>query len=555
MGAPRFSILTPVYNTPAGVLQKMLFSVETQGYGDWELCLVDDASTEPHVREILAAAAARDGRIRVEFAAENSGIVGASNKALAMARGEFVALLDHDDLLHPDALAHVAEALDGAPEADYLYTDEDKISASGHHRDPFFKPDWSPERMRTQMYTCHLSVLRRALVEEVGGFDPEFEGSQDWDLVLKVTERARRVLHVPRILYHWRMLETSAAAGGEAVKPYAFEAGRRAVQAHCDRIGLEAEVERDPDDPGILHLQPRLRSEPLVSIVIPTAGQRRDVRFEEVVLVVNCVRSILEDSSYENVEIVVVYGEATPAEVLEELRELGGERLRLVPFEGAFDFSAKINLGALHSRGEHLLLLNDDIEVRTRDWLERMVMYNAQEGVGAVGAKLLWGDGRLQHVGVGFDGGLPGHYHHGFAENYRGYSNFTLIARNCLAVTGACLMTKRSVFEQLGGLTRTFPVNFNDIDYCLKAYKEGLRIIFDPDTVMYHFESSSRDPEVKAWEKELLEERWSSLANPDPYGNPGLTGGLPRITSYISWMKRRPGPTWKRQRRRIEALR
>jgi O-antigen biosynthesis protein len=555
LAAPRFSVLTPVYNTPAGVLRKMLASVETQTYGDWELCLVDDASTEPHVREILSAAAGRDPRIRVEFAAENSGIVGASNRALALARGEFVALLDHDDLLHPDALAHVAEALAGAPEADFVYTDEDKISASGHHRDPFFKPDWSPERMRTQMYTCHLSVLRRSLVEEVGGFDPEFEGSQDWDLVLKVTEKARRVLHLPRILYHWRMLETSAAAGGEAVKPYAFEAGRRAVQAHCDRIGLEAEVERDPHDPGILHLQPRLRTEPLVSIVIPTAGQRRDVRFQEVVLVVNCVRSILEDSSYENLEIVVVYGEATPPGVLDELRELAGERLRLVPYEGAFNFSAKINLGAVHSRGEHLLLLNDDIEVRTRDWIERMVMYDAQEGVGAVGGKLLWGDGRLQHVGVGFDNGLPGHYHRGFAEDYKGYSNFTLIARNCLAVTGACLMTRRSVFERLGGLTTTLPVNFNDIDYCLKAYKEGLRIIYDPDLIMYHFESSSRDPEVRAWEKEALEERWAGLANPDPYGNPNLTGGLPRIPSYVAWMKRRPGPTWKRQRRRFEAVR
>jgi O-antigen biosynthesis protein len=555
LSAPRFSIVTPVYETPAGVLKKMLASVELQSYGDWELCLVDDASKEPHVREILAAAAARDPRIRVEFAETNSGIVGASNCALEMARGEFVALLDHDDTLHPDALAHVSEAIDTAPDADYVYTDEDKITASGNHAHPFFKPDWSPERMRTQMYTCHLSVLRRALVEEVGGFDPDFEGSQDWDLVLRVTERARRILHVPRILYHWRMLETSAAGGGEAAKPYAFEAGKRAVQAHCDRIGLPAEVERDPDDPGVLHLQPRLRSEPLVSIVIPTSGQRRDVRFEEVVLVIHCVRSIVADSSYENFEIVIVYGEATPREVLEELREIGGERLRLVPYEGKFNFSAKINLGAVHSRGEHLLLLNDDIEVRTPDWLERMVMYSEQEGVGAVGGKLLWGDGRLQHVGVGFDGGLPGHYHRGFAEDYRGYANFVVIARNCLAVTGACLMTKRALFEQLGGLTLSLPVNFNDIDYCLKACRQGQRIVYDPDLVMYHFESSSRDPEVKEWEKEQLEDRWSAYAAVDPYGNPNLRFGLPRVQSYVAWAKRRPKPMLKRQRRLFEPIR
>lgn len=555
MSAPRFSILTPVYETPAGVLRKMLASVEAQGYRDWELCLVDDASEQPHVREVLDAAAARDPRIRVEHAERNSGIVGASNLALAMARGEFVAMLDHDDTLHPDALAHVSEAIDRQPEVDYVYTDEDKLTAAGYHANPFFKPDWSPERMRTQMYTCHFSVMRRALVEDVGGFDAEFEGSQDWDLVLKVTERARAVAHVPRILYHWRMLETSAAGGGEAAKPYAFEAGKRAVQAHCDRIGLEAEVERDPEDPGVLHLRPRLRSEPLVSIVIPTAGTRRDVRFEEVVLVVNCVRSILADSSYANYEIVVVYGEATPSEVLDELREIAGERLRLVPFEGEFNFSTKINLGAVHSRGEHLLLLNDDIEVRTPDWIERMVMYSSLEGVGAVGGKLLWGDGRLQHVGIGFDGGLPGHNYRGFHEDYRGYANATMIARNCLAVTGACLMTPRALFQELGGLTETMPVNFNDVDYCLKAHRSGHRSVYDPDLVMYHFESSSRDPEVKEWEVELLEDRWLAYASPDPYGNPNLHHGLPRIPSYVAWARRRPRALLRRQRRRLEPMR
>lgn len=554
MASPRFSILTPVYNTPAGVLRKMLASVETQGCGDWELCLVDDASSEPHVRDVLSRAAARDPRIRVEFAEQNSGIVGASNRALAMARGEFVALLDHDDTLHPDALALVAEALDGAPEADYLYTDEDKINPAGHHVSPFFKPDWSPERMRTQMYTCHLSVLRRALVEEVGGFDPAFEGSQDWDLVLRVTERARAVVHVPRVLYHWRIVPNSAA-GDAVAKPYALEAGLRAVQAHCDRVGLPAEVERDPHDPGVLHLQPRLREEPLVSIVIPTAAQEREVRFEEVVLVVNCVRGIVEKSTYSNYELVVVYGEATPPEVLEELRQIAGERLRLVPFEGKFNFSAKINLGAVNSRGEQLLLLNDDIDVRTPDWIERMVMYAALEGVGAVGGKLLWGDGRLQHVGLGFDGGLPGHDYRGFAEDFRGYFNATMIARNCLGVTGACLMTPREAFDEVGGLTMTLPVNFNDVDYCLKLHAGGRRIVYDPDLVMYHFESSSRDPEVEKWEVEQLEDRWLAYASPDPYGNPNLRYGLPRIPSYLAWVKRRPKPMLRRQRRRLEATR
>jgi len=389
------------------------------------------------------------------------------------------------------------------------------------------------------MYTCHLSVLRRSLVEEVGGFDPEFEGSQDWDLVLKVTERARAILHVPRVLYHWRMLETSAAGGGEAAKPYAFEAGKRAVQAHCDRIGLPAEVVRDPQDPGVLHLQPRLREQPLVSIVIPTGGQEREVRFEQLVLVVNCVRSIVERSTYENYEIVCVAGEAVQPQVVELLREIAGERLRLVRFEGAFNFSAKVNLGAVHSKGKHLLLLNDDIEITTVDWIERMVMYCDRDGVGAVGGKLLWGDDRLQHVGVSFNGGLPGHDYRGFRREFRGYANATQIARNCLAVTGACLMTPRALFEELGGLTTTLPLNFNDVDYCLKVHAAGNRIVYDPDLILYHFESSSRDPEVKAWEEEALIDRWAPMVAVDPFGNPNISRGMPRIGGHFNWVRRR----------------
>jgi len=536
---PRFSILTPVYETPARVLRQMLRSVRSQSHGEWELCLVDDGSRQPHVREILQAAGAKDPRIRVQFSEENAGIVAASNAALAMARGEFVALLDHDDMLHPDALFHVAAAIDANPETDYVYTDEDKVDRTGlRHSESFFKPDWSPERLRTQMYTCHLSVFRRALVEEVGGFDQEFEGSQDWDLVLKVTERARAVAHVPRVLYHWRILDTSAA-GGEAAKPWAFEAGRRAVQAHCERTGFPAEIERDAEDPGILHVNPRLESEPLVSIVIPTAGQVREVRYEPVVLAVHCVKSILESSTYENYEIVCVVDASVEQAVRDQLLEIAGERLRLVEFAEPFSFSAKINLGAVHSRGEHLLLLNDDIEVTTPNWLERMVMYSEREGIGAVGGRLLWGDGRLQHVGVDFGGGLPGHIYRGYSGDYRGYANAVLIARNCLTVTGACLMTRRDVFEELGGLTTVLPVNFNDVDYCLKVHKSGRRIVYDPDLVLYHYESSTRDAEVKRWEFEQLVDRWQQVAAVDPFGNPNLRNGLPRLTSRVSWMRRR----------------
>jgi GT2 family glycosyltransferase len=536
---PRFSILTPTYETPVDVLRAMLESVRGQSFGDWELCLVDDCSQRPEVAETLERAAAEDPRIRFQRRAENGGIVAASNDALAMARGEFLALLDHDDELHPDALALVHEALQGEPQADYVYTDEDKIDRGGRHSGPFFKPDWSPERMRTQMYSCHLSVLRRALVEEVGGFDPEFEGSQDWDLVLKVTERAGAVLHVPRVLYHWRMLETSAAGGGEAAKPWAFEAGKRAVQAHCERIGLQATVERDPADSGVYHLRPQLQGQPLVSIVIPTAGGGREIRYQQKVLVSHCVRSIVERSSYENYEIVCVLDASAPPEVQRELEEIAGDRLRLVPYDRPFNFSEKVNAGAARSEGEHLVLLNDDVEVATPDWLERMVMYSSLDGVGAVGGRLVLQDGRLQHVGVRFENGLPGHPCHGYRGDYKGYGNAVRVAQNLLAVTAACLMTPRALFEAAGGLDPAFPVNYNDCDYCLKLRGLGKRIVYDPDLLMVHFESSSRSKEVEDWEKELLRERWLPLTAPDPYSNPHLRHETPRLTSAFAWRRRR----------------
>lgn len=545
MAGPRFSILTPVHETPADVLRAAIESVRRQRFEDWELCLVDDFSQQPHVGEILTAAERGDPRVRVARRDANTGIVAASNDALAMAEGEFVVLLDHDDRLHPEALALVEGALRADPEADYAYTDEDKLDPAGHHSGPFFKPDWSPERMRTQMYTCHLSVLRRSLVEAVGGFDSEFEGSQDWDLILKVSERARSVVHVPRVLYHWRMLETSAAGGGEEAKPWAFEAGTRAVQAHCERIGLPAKVERDLDHPGVYHLNPVLERRPPVSIVIPTAGQTREVRFEQLVLVTHCVRSIVETSTYDDYEIVCVADSSIGREVLDELRAIAGERLRIVPYDRPFSFSAKINAGAVRSEGEHLLLLNDDMEVITPDWIERLVMYSAHPGIGAVGGKLLWEDGRLQHVGVLFEnGGFPGHPYRGFPTDFNGYSNSVLVAQNLLAVTGACLMTPREAFEEVGGLTTTFPVNYNDIDYCLKLRTKGLRVVYDPDTVLYHFESSSRSSDVDDWEMEMIVERWAPLTAPDPYSNPSLRYGTPRLSSPFKWAQRRPSRKW-----------
>jgi O-antigen biosynthesis protein len=522
VGGPRFSIVTPVYDPSEAILRATVRSVVAQSFADWELCLVDDASPSPHVARVLAELAASDPRIRVATRAANGGIVAASQDAVALAGGEFLALLDHDDELHPDALRLVDEALRATPEADYAYTDEDKIDAQGRRSGPFYKPDWSPERLRTQMYTCHLSVLRASLVAEVGGFLEGSEGSQDWDLVLRVTERARAVVHVPQVLYHWRTLDTSTAGRGEAAKPYAYAAGTRALQAHCDRIGFPARVDHDDEHAGIYHLRPALESHPPVTIVIPTRGTENDVRGERVSLVAHCVASIVATSTYPDYEIVVVADTATPPEVVDHLAALGGDRLRVVPYDKPFNFSDKVNTGALAGRGEHILLLNDDMEVLTPDWIERMVMYSAFPGIGVVGARLLFGDGRLQHVGVVLGNALPGHLYRGFRGDRGGYMNMVWVANNFTAVTGACLMTSRAAFDDVGGLSTAFPLSFNDIDYCLKLRSRGLRVVYDPDTVLYHFESASRSPEVSDWEFAQFRARWAHATELDPYDNPNF---------------------------------
>lgn len=520
---PRFSIITPVYDPPAEVLEVMLASVRAQSFDDWEHCVVDDASPSPHVQQILHKAARQDSRVKVVSRAENGGIVAASNAALDVAEGEFVVLLDHDDEIHPDALRLVHEKLAATPEADYAYSDEDKIDEAGTHSGPFHKPDWSPERFRAQMYCCHLSVLRRSLVNEVGGFNKDYEGSQDWDLILRVTEKARAVVHVPEVLYSWRMLPSSTAGSGEVAKPYAYEAGTRALQAHCDRVGFEAEVVADKVLSGVHHLLPRLQENPLVSIVIPTAGTMREVWSERVVLVTHCVRSIVTQSLYSNYEIVVVADPTVTDSVRRELLEIAGDRLRIVDFNRPFHYSQKINVGAIASQGEHLLLLNDDIEVISRDWIERMLMYSQFEGIGAVGAKLFFGDGRIQHAGVVFVGGGAGHTYRGFTRDYAGYAANALVPANLSAVTGACVMSSRAAFEEVGGLSQHFPLNFNDIDYCLKLQARGYRVVLDPDTQLYHFESSSRSSDVADWERDLLTDRWADMIDPDPYYNPNFS--------------------------------
>lgn len=541
---PRFSIITPIYNTPEPVFRAMVESVRSQSFTDWELCLVDDKSPSPHVRPLLEEYAALDPRIRVSFREENGGIVAASNDCLELATGEFVSFLDHDDELYPSALAKVAAVLDADPEVDYVYTDEDKLDEDGNRRDPFFKPDWSPERFRYQMYTCHFGTMRKDIVDEVGGFRSDFEGSQDFDLVFRVTERARRIVHIPEVLYGWRIIAGSAA-GDVTAKPYAWMAGQRAIQAHCDRVGFEAHVHHDMAQPGWYRLEPRLTDTPLVSIIIPTCGSSKLIRGDVSPVGLHCLRTIRDISTYDNYEVVIVADVRTDPTFRPRAEEMLGDRLRWVPFAKPFNFSEQINLGALHARGEHLLLVNDDVEVITPEWIESLLMYSRFEGVGAVGPKLLYADGRIQHAGIttADPQSGPAHVYAGVTGDFPGYFSTLRVANNYLAVTAACLMTPTDTFMEVGGFCELFPSSYNDVDYCLKLLNRGYRVAYDPEVEMTHHESASRDATVSPAETRDFYERWSRYIGNDPYYNRQLiyTPFTMGVRADYSLGRQRPG--------------
>jgi O-antigen biosynthesis protein len=520
--AKLFSILTPVYDPPEDVLRACIESVLDQDYPHFELCLVDDGSPSPHVRRVLEEMCQRDSRVKVQFRAENGGIVAASNDALAMASGDFLALLDHDDLLEPDALGaanHHIEMGD-TDDVDYLYTDEDQLCADGRFINTFHKPDWSPERFRSQMYTCHLSVIRRSVALAVGGFRPEYDGSQDYDLILRVTEASRRIVHVPAVLYHWRILPSSTANNAEA-KPYAYTAGLRAVQSHCDRIGLDASVTKLPL-PGTHRVTRKILGDPKVSIIMPTGGTRRRVWGRERVLAIEALRSILDRSTFTNLEFVIVVDGTTDPEVIGELQSILGPRLNLVWFREEFHFSRKTNLGAAHATGQFLLLMNDDMEVITPDWIESMLGLAQDSDVGMVGSKLLFADGTLQHAGHVYGDSRPHHTFFHYPANEPGPSCMLQIDRECSGVTAACALLPADVWHKVGGMTEQLPNNFNDVDLSLKVRHLGYRILWTPHAQLYHFESMSRDTTVTLPELRFIQTRWDQQLRVDPYGNPNL---------------------------------
>ncbi len=510
--APLFSIVTPVYNPPLWALEECIASVRSQTFSDWEWCIADDCSTDENVLARLRKLAKSDKRVRLVERETNGGIVEASNSALAVSTGEFVALLDHDDSLTPDALSVMSARIHVDPSVDYLYSDEDKIDESGRLFDTFRKPDFAPERLRGQNYLCHLSVIRRSLVEEVGGFRSGFDGSQDYDLFLRVTEKARTIIHVPEVLYHWRTVEGSTSVN-VAAKPYVFESARKAVAEHCHRVGINAEVTILPS--GFIKCHRIPGSRPLVSIVIPTRGDRKRIWGIETCLAANAVRSVFERSSYGNFEIILVH-DRTPV-LDQELRPLlEDERVTLVWYDKPFDFSDKCNVGFFASKGEVVLLLNDDIEIESPDWVETLISYLDDGDVAMVGPLTRLEDGRIQSAGHGHIGG-PHNLGSGQDINSFGPFGETLIAREVSGVTGACAAISRKIYEELGGMSLAFPHSYNDVDFALKALRMGYRVIWTPYARVWHFESLSRDPSVRSEEFEELYKRWGTEADCDDF--------------------------------------
>ncbi len=515
---PCFSVIMPTFNSPPAFLEMAIESVLAQTYPDWELLAVDDGSTDRTTRHILDRFSARDPRIRPIFLPENGGIARASNAALAQAGGDYVALLDHDDLLAPHALHAFAAAINRDPRADWLYSDEDKIDEKGRRSAPFFKPDWSPAYFLSCMYSCHLGVYRTSLAKSLGGFRPDYDFAQDYDLALRFAAATRHVVHIPDILYHWRTLPQSTASGSQA-KPRAELAARRAVQDFVDRSRYGGSVVAGPL-PGTHRVRFGIVGQPLVSIAIPTAGHRSGTAGESW-YVLDLVRSIRERSTYPNIEIVVAEnGDLAPD--LE--RALRSENVRLVRYESqVFNLSDKMNLLAEAARGDYLLLLNDDIRVISRGWLEEMLMWCQQDGISGAGAKLFFPDGRIQHAGVLLLGQGPSHPYYLHPASEIGQVCSAVVPRDYSAVTGACVMVRRADFLAIGGFDPAYRINYNDIDFCLRLnVHTGGHFVFTPYACLEHHESVSR-PEPAPDELRRFNEQWAHLVGLDPFYNINLS--------------------------------
>ena len=512
---PLISFVMPVYRPPPEVLRAALDSVLAQTYDRWELCVADASAEVPEIRQLLESYTERDGRIRLRFLDENLGITGNGNAAIEMATGEYIAILDHDDVLAPNMLFEVVSRIKDDDLVDVIYFDEDKLSEDGlHRRDPFFKPDFSPEMLLSANYLTH-AVFRRSLVEAAGRYDLAYEGCQDWDLALKITENTNRIAHIPKVLYHWRQVSGSTA-GDFSAKSYVFQRQLRCVEAHLRRKGLP-EVRASFPVPGFLRVKWPVPGD-RVSIVIPTRDKLAYLK--------RTIKSLKQRTDYPAFEIIVVDNDSRSVRTLRYLDRLRRTPdVRVVDYKETFNYSRANNLGARYAEGEYLLFLNNDVEILNADWLEEMVRWAERPGVGIVGGKLVYPDDTIQHAGVVV--GLEGHASHvfwGYRDRQSGPFGSVDWYRNFSAVTGACMMMPRGIFEQVGGFDEKYVLAFSDIEICLRTVQHGYRIVYTPYGRLRHFEGKSRGDHIPAQDIQAGIEDFSALIEDgDPFFNPNLS--------------------------------
>ena len=520
---PLISIVIPMYCTPLPYLKELLESVRRQSYENWQLCLAD-GSPDDKAKEFIEKHYGREKRIVYRKLEENGGISVNTNEAVALAAGEYLMLCDHDDTLEPDALYEIVKAINDTG-ADVLYTDEDKVSMDGrHYFDPNFKPDFNLFRLRENNYICHIFVVKKSLTDETGLLRSEFDGAQDFDFILRCCEKAQKITHIPKVLYHWRCHMDSTAADPSS-KAYAYEAGRKAVREHYQRLGIDAKVEMT-ERPGWYRSHVKVQGNPLISVIIPNKDHTDDLEL--------CLFSMTRKSTYRNYEILIVENNSEKEETFEYYRKLPDRypKARVLTWEKEFNYSAINNFAAKEAKGEYLLFLNNDVEILTPDWMEEMLQNCQQENVAAVGAKLYYPDDTIQHAGVVLGlGGIAGHIMCRASKEAPGYFGRMISVQEISAVTAACMMVKKSDFDAVGGLDETFQVAFNDIDLCMKFRAAGKKIIFTPYAELYHYESKSRGledtPEKQfRFDKEVkrFQEKWAQqLEMGDPYYSPNLS--------------------------------
>jgi glycosyltransferase involved in cell wall biosynthesis/peptidoglycan hydrolase CwlO-like protein len=535
---PLISVVMPVYNPPLEMLKDAIKSVKDQLYLNWELCIADDASTDRAVRELLKDCAAGDSRIKLVFREKNGHISAASNSALGLATGDYIALFDNDDLLPEHALFYIAQTIVDHPDAGLIYSDEDKIDATGTRYNPYFKSDWNPDLFLSHNMICHLGVYRADLVRELGGFREGYEGAQDYDLALRCTEllAPEQILHIPKVLYHWRSHPGSTAKAGSE-KKYALSAGERALNDHFARISISAKSEML--DFGMYRAHYILPNpSPLVSLIIPTRNGLS--------LVKQCINSIVHKTTYKNYEIIIVDNNSDDPETLAYLAEVASDsRIHVLRDERPFNFSALNNSAVSHARGTYLGLINNDIEVISPQWLDEMMSLAAQPGVGAVGARLWYPNDTLQHGGViSGIGGVAGHSHKHLPRGNRGYFSRAQLIQTMSVVTAACLVIKKSIYREVAGLDEiNLKIAFNDVDFCLRVREAGYRNIWTPYAELYHHESATRGfedtPEKQARFRDeviFMQKRWGDNLQNDPAYNPNLT--LEREDFSLAWPPR-----------------